>query len=274
MMKKLSVLALFLGLFYLTGCDYIAERVAEHGPAVVQVGKARLTLADLREMEPGWDTLAADDQAKFLKAWVDEELLYQAALESRIHENRDVSKAVESAKRKIITSAYLSAINDSIKVSKEEVHSYYETHREQFLRGRYTWTGVIISYPKWDVGYEFFKAKKNEHFTEAPKMDYRLKEIVPFENVLETPDSCLAEDLRVVETGALTGFKVCGRALKSLIVLSFEDSAAVKPYDEVAEEALIYARLEKRKARMEDLRLELKKKTPVFADWKPSAKEE
>lgn len=273
-MKKMSVWALFWGLFCLTGCDYIAERVAEHGPAVVQVGKSRLTLADLREMIPSWDSLSTDEQAKQLKAWVDEELLYQAALDSKIDDNPDVAKAVENAKRKIITTAYLSAVNDSIKVSKEEVHAYYESHQQDFLRGRYRWTGVIVSYPKWDIGYEYFKAKKNERFTDAPKMDYRIKSIEPFENVLETPDSCLAADLRKVETGVLEGFKVCGRSLKSLIVLSFEDSAAVKPFDEVADEAMILTRLEKRKARMEDLRLELKKKTPVFADWKPSAKEE
>lgn len=273
-MKKFAVLALFACLSCsLTACDYIAERVADHGPAVVQVGESRLTHADLREMEPGWDSLSVDDQAKFLKSWVDEELLYQAAIASGVANDPVTARAVENAKRKIITTAYLSSINDSIRVSKEEIHAYYEQHPDQFIYGHHRWSGVILSYPKWDLGYEFFKAKKNEHFATAPKLDYRIKSIDAFENVLESPDSCLASDLRTVEMGALVGFKVCGRALKSMIVLAHEDSAAVRPFDDVAEEASIYARLEKRKARMDALRLDLKKKTPVFADWKPSAKE-
>lgn len=270
-MKKVL---LFLLAISLVACDYIAERVAEHGPAVVQVGKSRLTLADLHEIKPGWDTLAADEQAEFLKKWVDEELLYQAAVEAKIDVDPDIARAVEDAKRKIVTTAYLSAVNDSIRVSKEEAHTYYEQHPEQFLFGKYTWSGVVLAYPKWDVGYEFYKAKRNDRFSDAPKLDYRLKSVEPFENVSESPDTCLAPDLRNVEVGMLTSFKVCNRALRSIIVLSYQDSAAVKPFDEVSDEAFTYVRLEKRKARMEELRLELKKKNPVFADWKPSVKEE
>ena len=259
-------LLVFCTLFFL-GCDFLEEK----GSMLVQVGESRLTLHSVREKVPNWDSLSVEQQSNFLKAWVDEELLYQAALQMKFHKRTDVAETIKHARRKIMIDYLVSDLTDSLIVSEKEAKDFYEEYPEKFLYGKHRFSIAILSYPNWKLGDLYFRGKKNTRFDRAPSADYRVRKIESFEMVTESPDSCLVEDLRSLQLGVLTNFKVCGNALKSVVLYAKEDSAATRPFENVKEEAAVLLRLEKRKQLMEKFRAEQKKKIAVFADWNPSA---
>lgn len=265
-MKKIFLIISF---YILLGCEFLEEREN----MLVQVGESRLTLSKIQEKIPGWDTLSIAQQSDFLKSWVDEELLYQAALQKKIDKKKNLAEKIERARRKIIIDYLVDELTDSITISEKEIEEYYTANPEKFLNGKHRYSVAIISYPSWKLGDLYFRGKKNTPFDKAPTSDYRVKEIENFEMITETPDSCLAKDLRDLPLGTLTGFKVCSKALKSIVVYDYQDSAAVKPLENVLDEAKVLLRFEKRKKIMQDFRAEQKKKIAVFADWDPSVKE-
>lgn len=263
-MKKLLFLV-FISFFL--GCDFLEEK----GSVLVQVGESRLTLQKIQGKVPGWDSLSVEQQSEFLKTWVDEELLYQAALQQKLDKRQDVASTIERAKRKIVIDYLVNELTDSITLSEKEVEQFYEENTDKFLYGKHLYSLAILSYPSWNLGDLYFRGKKDVVFETVPSSDYRVKKIENFENVEESPDTCLVKDLRTLKVGTLSGFKVCGNALKSMVVYHHQDSANVKPYSEVSKEAAVLLRLEKRKELMKKFRAEQKKKIAVFADWNPSS---
>jgi hypothetical protein len=263
-MKKLLFLVL---ISFFLGCDFLEEK----GSVLVQVGESCLTLQKIQGKVPGWDSLSVEQQSEFLKTWVDEELLYQAALQQKLDKRQDVASTIERAKRKIVIDYLVNELTDSITLSEKEVEKFYEENTDKFLYGKHLYSLAILSYPSWNLGDLYFRGKKNTRFDRAPSADYRVRKIESFEMVTESPDSCLVEDLRSLQLGVLTNFKVCGNALKSVVLYAKEDSAATRPFENVKEEAAVLLRLEKRKQLMEKFRAEQKKKIAVFADWNPSA---
>lgn len=267
-MKKIGFLLLFaLGLF---GCDW-QDKLFDRSPAVVQVGKSRLTERRLIQMVPDWKTLSAEEQSEFLAHWLEEEMLYLSALDLKIDQRDDIALAIEGAKKKIVVSALITSLMDTVSISKKEVKAYYKEHPEEFLYGQYLWSGVEVVYPEWKLGDQFYKAGKTKVFDLPPKMpDYRIKAIEPFDSLTVSPDSCLVPDLREVEVGKLTGFKYCNRGLRSLIVLSMQDSSSVRPFEEVENDAALKVLLQKRREMLRQFKEGQKRKIPVFSDWKPA----
>lgn len=262
-MKKFLML---LTATLLLGCEILEDRT----DVLVQVGTSRLTLHSVREKIPSWDSLTAEQQANYLKSWVDEELLYQAALQKNIDKEKDVAEAIQQAGRKIVIERLVSDLTDTMQVREKEIRDFYLEHPEQFLNGVHRYSVAIISYPSWKLGDSYFRGKKNVTFDKLPVADYRVKKIENFEMVTESPDSCLVPDLRDLKEGVLTGFKVCNGALKSILVYDHQDSADVRPFEEVEENVIALLYLKKKKELMETFRSEQKKKIAVFSDWKSS----
>ena len=265
-MKFLPFLLLF---FLFIACDFFKSET----PVLAQVGISRLTKAKVKKMVPVWDSLDAQTQAEFLTHWINDELFYNEAKKLKIEENEDIAFQLEEAKRKIIVHAFLNQITDTVQISEAEVLKYYKSHPENFLYGSYKFSGFILAYPDWKTASDYNKAKKNTIFSEIPKTDYRIKTITPFDTILETPDSCIAENLRVLEIGKLSKLKLCDKRLKNIVVLSVTDSSALKPFSVVKEEATLQALLEKRNQVKESFLEQAKKNNPVFTEWTPRLKE-
>ena len=71
----------------------------------------------------------------FLHRLVDEEVLYQAAIEAGYDESPEVVRALEAVKRRAVIQAYYTAdVEGTTEVPDEAVVAYYDEHSEQFQR--------------------------------------------------------------------------------------------------------------------------------------------
>ncbi len=255
---------MFYRLFFLCFLLFLVSCEKSSDAVVLQVGESRLTRSELLKEIPEWDSLPNEAQMQYLTKYVEEELLYLAALEQKIDLQESVARKMEQVKRKILVSELLENLTDTLSVSSDEVKNFYTANPSLFINGRYLWSVAILSYPNWKAGDSYFRSKKKESFFKVPAADYRLKKVTVLDSLTESPDSCLVPDLRAAEVGKLTGFKVCNRELRSFVVLSMEDSAAVRPFESVKDDAAILVFNEKRKKIIEDYNKNLKQKVPVF----------
>lgn len=258
------LLVFCLGLW---ACDSLEKK----SDVVVQIGETQLTKAMLREMVVGWDSLSAEDQVAFLQAWVDEELLYREARARGLDKRPEMKQTLIQARKKILADRLSSEVADSVVASEKDARAYYEAHPEKFLIGEHSWSGAVVSFKTKKHAAAFYKERKKFKSLEKVQGDSRVRKVAQFENSASSPDSCLAEDLRKVPLNKLSEPKECGKTFKSLLVLSHTDSAEVRPFESVEAEALALAKAEKRKKKLEAFRLDLKKRTPVFSDWKQPA---
>lgn len=254
-------------------CLFACDSLENKSDVVVQIGETRLTRAMLAEMVPGWASLPAEEQVEFLEAWVDEELLYREARARGIDKRPEMKQTLIQARKKILADRLATEVADSVVATEGDAHAYYEAHPEKFLVGEHVWSGAVFSFKTKKHAAAFVKDNKKWKSLEKVKGDSRVRKVSQFENSPATPDSCVAEDLRKLPLNKLSEPRECGKLFKSLVLFAHTDSAEARPFESVREEALALAAAEKRKKKLEAFRLDLKKKTPVFSDWKqPSGK--
>lgn len=252
-------------------CLFACDSLEKKSDVVVQIGETQLTKAMLGEMVVGWDSLKAEDQVAFLQAWVDEELLYREALARGLDKRPEMKQTLIQARKKILADRLSSEVADSVVASEKDARAYYEAHPEKFLIGEHAWGGAVVAFKSKKHAAAFYKEHKKLKSLENVKDDAKVRKVTEFENSAASPDSCLAGDLRKVPLNRVTEPRECGKAFKSLVLFSHTDSAEVRPFEEVQAEALAFAKAEKRKKKLEAFRLDLKKRTPVFSDWKQPA---
>ncbi len=259
----MKLLVLFFTVFALFGCDF---SWFTKDPVVVTVGDVKLKESDLRGKVDGWDTLSNREKIAWVEAWINEEVLYQEALNQGIHKEKDIKERLYLIERKIVVEALISKLRDSSTMDVNEAKRYYEAHQESFVYDKWLWSGFILSYTDWKLASNYFKGKKETVFDKIPNEDYRLKKRIAFDSVPETPDSCLAADLRELPLRVLSSPILCDGALKSIVITSRQDSGAVIPFEQIKDQALILAQLKKQRDALDSIIIELKKKRPIFSN--------
>jgi len=82
----------------------------------------------------------------FLHRLVDEEVLYQAAIEAGYDQDAEVVRSLEAVKRRAVIQAFYAAdVEGTTEVPEEDVLAYYEEHGEQFQqRGRTKFRHILL----------------------------------------------------------------------------------------------------------------------------------
>ena len=109
----------------------------EEDPIVARVGGEVLTVEELQSQFPsGSGPLEAEARLRFVQSWVQQELLYQEALERRLDRNARVQEHIEQARRDLLVAALLDREFEDreVKITDEAVSSYYFGHQEDFKR--------------------------------------------------------------------------------------------------------------------------------------------
>lgn len=106
----------------------------DSSPIVSTVGNSRLTLAEARSVL--LKSNPADvDLENIITRWVDDELLYQAALQSKLNKDKTIRKAVKDYERRLLGRSYLNAlIQKKVVVTPSEIEEYYHLNSGSFLR--------------------------------------------------------------------------------------------------------------------------------------------
>ena len=107
------------------------------GDVVAKVADATLTAQELERRVPIHlnGRVTADDRARMVDAWVEEQLLYQEALVKKLDQDLTVTRRVDQAIQSIMTSELLErAFRDVSVVSEEDLKAHYAAHAESFVR--------------------------------------------------------------------------------------------------------------------------------------------
>lgn len=101
---------------------------------VARVGKAVLTKSELNNI------IAANPASnvkpeQYISQWVNDELLYQAALGEGLHHDKQLLKDLEHYRRELLGRTYLDLVKASgVDVTQEEIKQVYEENLENFYR--------------------------------------------------------------------------------------------------------------------------------------------
>ena len=107
------------------------------GDVVAKVGDVTRTAQELERRVPIHlkGRVTADDRARMVDAWVEEQLLYQDALTKKLDEDPTVIRRVDQAIQSIMTSELLErSFREVSVVSEEDLKAHYAAHAESFVR--------------------------------------------------------------------------------------------------------------------------------------------
>ncbi len=117
----------------LTGLVWLACRGNQEQHIVARVGKAVLTLQEVRERTPGAGSPAARSQAEYyIQHWIESELLYQEALRRGVDKEPAVRQTIREMTRDYLTTALVDHLAGSLTVSDAEGERYYQEQPEEF----------------------------------------------------------------------------------------------------------------------------------------------
>ena len=134
-------------LIILSGCSRQPEANSE---IVAQVGDRSLTRADLSKWEAALPQGEVTPQARssLVQKWVEEEVLYQAALEKGLQNDPWVKERMDQLSRSLLTARYLDLEPSRPKPpSLATVQSYFQTHGSEFV-----WPGLNFEVEFWRSG--------------------------------------------------------------------------------------------------------------------------
>jgi hypothetical protein len=145
--KPLSLLACVIALVACGGSNE-----ADSGKDVlVKVGKAKLTVSDLRSEIPGG--LNAEDSVKYARAfirnWIDSKLIAEVAA----HEidMTDIDRMVNDYRTQLIRQQYsrqMFEATQSGKITADTINAFYEEHKNEFKLERPLVKGVYLKVPE------------------------------------------------------------------------------------------------------------------------------
>lgn len=234
-------------------------------PVVVSVGNRKLTQSEVYRVVPQWDSLSDREKLGFLERWIDEEVIYQEAMDANIMNDSILSAQIETTIRKMVVDFYLQTFADTMMIGDSEKLNYYQAHRNSYLRGKTTVSGAILNFKDWASADAYYSEMKTRVINAVPPEHPNVKEIVRFDSVATTPDSCMIPDILTYPVGKLSVMRYCNGALKMAVVTERLDSADVRPFKEVADDVFNMVWIEHRRAVMDRLKKEWKMKRPIFS---------
>ncbi len=126
-----SVLMFFI--MTVTGCGDFSKK----NPVLATVGSYKITLADFNErisnLPARYREIVNKRTGEYLGELIHDTLLYQEALRKGKQQDKDVQKVIEEAKKKILIAKLLKDdIEDSIKISDEDIREFYRENASKY----------------------------------------------------------------------------------------------------------------------------------------------
>jgi parvulin-like peptidyl-prolyl isomerase len=229
-----------IGLTGLAGCKQKETKAT----VLAQVGNATLTLEELRESFPAeYEQLIRREQyLDFIKRWMDDEAVYQQALQSKLEKDPVVGRKLEKLRRKLLIEEFLARENATEVFEPDEMamNQYYEMHKEDFRRKapefKFAHMRVQTYKQAMDlrgkVGRGDFLALATANSLDPSPESYSS---IPFKKQSEIPP-CLSQEIASVGIGAVTLPVACADGFYLVKVLEKQDAGSLVPFAEAKEE--------------------------------------
>jgi parvulin-like peptidyl-prolyl isomerase len=245
-----------LGLAFLSAC----KKQESKSPVLAQVGKATLTLDDLRESFPAeFEQLIRREQyLDFIKRWIDDEAVYQQAKQAKLEDDPAVARKLEKVRRKMLIEEFLARENAAEVFEPDEMamNQYYEMHKEDFRRKvpeyRYAYIRVQTNKQAAELR---SKAQRSDFLAVAAanSLDPAPESYasIAFKKLSEIPP-CLAQDIDKAGIGNVTLPVACADGFYLVKVLERQDAGSLIPFPEAKEEISGILILERKDKLLED----------------------
>lgn len=151
---------------------------------IVKVGNRVLLKSDLEEGIPSGlssnDSLFAAEH--YIRAWIIDVLLYDIA-EQNTSDMAHINRLVENYRKSLVIYQYQEQlINEKLvrKITDEELHKYYESHKEKFKFDKYPAQGIFLNLAESlsaddVIPFEYAKPAVREMFVNQQKIDFLKK---------------------------------------------------------------------------------------------------
>ena len=231
-----AVLLMILGL----ACSHQQKE----SPVIAQVGPAKLTLDDLRDLEA--DSANADfmdDQIRsYVYRWVDRQVLYQAALAKKLDLRPDIRKELDQLRKDLIIQYFLDEnLKQEPQISEADIQRYYDQHRDDFVRdvAEYRYFFLICK-DRATANRIKRELRKGKTFEQVVKENYPDRVInqywdsgyVPIEKVLPP----VQRAVRTLKPGSLYGPVLSGGGAILIRLVERYDANSVRSLEQVRSE--------------------------------------
>ena len=177
------------------GCTGKNEKTETNEKVYARVNDARLTESGLKALVPKdfYDNLTPEHKKEIINEWVNNELLYQEALRSKIDKDPVIVQIIENSKRTLLSNELLESRIESIKTPDDkELRNYYEDHKNNF----------ILQSPEYKIRYALFEDRnKAESFWRKVKGRSGFSELAMEES--KDPSASKGGDIGVVNEDAV-----------------------------------------------------------------------
>ena len=126
---------------FIIGCNNPSDNVNDQSNIVATVGSENITADEIKDelnkMSIKQKTIYSSSPEKlhdFLETRINEEVLYNEALERGIQNREDINKNLERYKKKLLTKTLGKEILEELDISEEEIRSHYEENQQAFQR--------------------------------------------------------------------------------------------------------------------------------------------
>ncbi|MBN1291935.1 MAG: peptidylprolyl isomerase [Candidatus Latescibacteria bacterium] len=139
------------------------------------VNNIHLTESDLKDLVPEgvYDKLTIEYKQEIIKEWVNNELIYQEALQRNIDKDPKIERLLYNSKRNLLSNELLERIYSDIgDPDEEELKSYYKEHEDYFILNSNEYRIRYALFDNRKDAQDFWRAvKQGESFSELAKTD-------------------------------------------------------------------------------------------------------
>lgn len=183
---------LFSLIIFLTGCS----EKKEDNNYIARVNDSYLTREVMASLVDT-SSLSASEKNALIKSWINDELLFQKALEENITDEEMFNYIVRNSYRKLAIGLLVKKLTDDYEVDYKtsDLIAYYEKNKNYFLRSEETYlvnqakfkdeiTAIkfrdLVLESSWEKAKQFFEKKSSVVFIESGNLK-ELSEIYPIE---------------------------------------------------------------------------------------------
>jgi peptidyl-prolyl cis-trans isomerase C len=130
----IAILSAISALVLSSGC---AKKPSLDDKVLVKVSDSIITVKDFKsriaKLPPYYRNIVEKDSKRYLEEIIMEKLFYEAAIRKGLDRDKEVVEIVNQAKKKIITAKLIETeVDANVKITKDEMKQYYETHKGDF----------------------------------------------------------------------------------------------------------------------------------------------
>ncbi len=208
---------------------------------LAQVDQAKLTLEEVREsFPPEYEKVLPREQyLDFIQRWIDDEVVYQQALRSKLDQDPKVVRKLEQLRRKAVIEEFLAreGANQEFEPDEAAMTRYYEMHKDEFKRKSAQFRYVHIRVNSLKEALALRSKVRGDNFSaiaSGNSLDSTGEAAVPFRKPGEIP-ACLLHDLSEARPGWISAPLSCPDGVYLVKLLERQEAGIPAPFSEVKE---------------------------------------